>query len=182
MDSPLKKTASWIQTFVIGHNLCPFAARPFQEERIRYVLVEGTKLEQLVETTFTECLLLNEKESTEIETTIIVHPKLLEDFGDYMDVLAQMQEDLEQLNVAGILQLATFHPAYQFEGTQADDPENFTNRSPFPMIHILREDSVEKAIDLHPDTAKIPMENIEKMNRIGKESLIKQRNEIIGTP
>jgi len=179
MDIYLEKTASWIKEFVIGHHLCPFAARPFQDKHIRYVLVEGTDIETLVETTFRECLFLKESPSEDVETTVIVHPKILEDFTDYIDTVAQMQEDLEQLDLDGIIQLATFHPEYQFEGTGLDDPENFTNRSPYPMIHLLREESVEKAIALHPDTAQIPEQNIMKMNQIGKERLTKQRNEII---
>lgn len=180
MSSVLQHTKTWVQSFVIGYGLCPFAMRPFQEDRIRYVLVEGSRVEELVEMTFKECLKLQNTTSEVLETTIIVHPNLLTDFLDYISIVEQMQEDLEQLNLDGIIQLATFHPAYQFAETEVDAPENFTNRSPYPMIHLLRAESVERAIAAHPDTAQIPVENIKMMNRIGHEQLIKQNNEIIG--
>lgn len=176
----INQTKSWIEQFVIGYNLCPFAAEPFHQDLIKYVLVEGRDLEQLVETAFQECITLRNTDSSEVETTILIHPELLTDFEEYLGVLEQMQDDLEKLDLEGVVQLATFHPDYQFADTQKDDPENFTNRSPYPMIHILREDSLEKVINLHPNTENIPQENIKTMNRIGREELIRKRNEIIG--
>ncbi len=180
MNEQLKKTANWIDAFVIGYNLCPFAAKPFNEGKIKYVLEDTKDLGVLVEKTFLECVELQNIDPKIIETTVIVHPNILTDFHEYISVLVQMQEDLEKLELDGIIQLATFHPDYQFEDTDINDPENFTNRSPFPMIHILRENSVEKAIASHPNTEKIPHENIKTMNAIGAETLISKRNEIIG--
>ncbi len=180
MDHYQTKTKEWIQQFVIGYNLCPFAAQPFHQDLIKYVVLRSKKLEDLVVSTFEECIKLYESEATEIETTLIIHPNVLLDFNDYNEVVGQMQEDLEALNFDGVVQLASFHPAYQFDGTNADDPENFTNRSPYPMIHILRENSVEKAIALHPDIENIPAENIKTMQTIGIKDLTKKRNEIIG--
>jgi uncharacterized protein len=176
----INQTKSWIEQFVIGYNLCPFAAQPFNQDRIKYVLVEGKDLEELVETTFQECLSLQKTDASEIETSILIHPEILTDFEEYLGVLEQMQDDLEKLDLEGVIQLATFHPDYQFAETRPEDAENFTNRSPYPMIHILREDSLEKVINLHPNTENIPQENIKTMNRIGTEELIRKRNEIIG--
>lgn len=179
MSPFIHQTKQWISQFVIGYNLCPFAGPVFQKDQIRYVLVEGQAEEMLVNKTFRECLELLERDPAEVETVIIIHPEILTDFLDYLDVVGQMQEDLDRLGLAGVLQLATFHPDYQFAGTEPEDPENYTNRSPYPMIHILRENSVEKAINLHPDTKKIPQINIATMNKIGKEELKNRRNEII---
>lgn len=176
----ISQTKSWIEQFVIGYNLCPFAVQPFQQDRIKYVLVEGEDIEGLVETVFRECVLLQDADPLKVETTILIHPGLLTDFEEYLAVVGQMQDDLEKLSLEGVVQLATFHPDYQFEGTRPEDPENFTNRSLYPMIHILREESVEKAINLYPDTEKIPQENIRTMNRIGRAELTRKRNEIIG--
>lgn len=176
----ISQTKSWIEQFVIGYNLCPFAAQPFHQDRIKYVLVGGEEVEPLVETVFQECIHLQDTDPMEVETTILIHPGILTDFEDYLAVLGQMQDDLEELQLEGVVQLATFHPDYQFAGTNQNDPENFTNRSPYPMIHILREESVEKAINSHSDTENIPLENIKTMNGIGREALILKRNEIIG--
>lgn len=179
MNKYINQTTSWIKTFVIGYNLCPFAAKPFNENRIKYVLVENGELEDLVERTFQECIALQNADPKLVETTLIIHPNVLSDFQEYIDVVEQMQEDLVKLNLEGDIQFASFHPQYQFAETNFDDPENFTNRSPVQMIHLLRGDSVEKAINLYPDTDKIPFNNIEKMNEIGVEILTKKRNDII---
>jgi len=177
----ITQTKSWIKQFVIAHNLCPFAGQPFAEELIKYVLIESEDIEVLVETTFLECIALKNISPSEIETTLIIHPNLLNDFDAYLGLVEQLQEDLHKLELEGIVQIASFHPEYQFDGTQLNDAENFTNRSPYPMIHILRENSVEKAINLHPNAEAIPSKNIETMNRLGRAELIRMRNEIIRT-
>ena len=180
MNQYLHHTTAWIKDFVIQYQLCPFAAQPFQEDRIKYVLFEGSDVEALVEKTFLEALQLKEIDPKEVETTLIIHPIALIDFEDYISTVEQMQEDLEKIGLEGVVQLASFHPDYQFAETQRDDPENFTNRSPYPMIHLLREESVEKVITLYPDTENIPVENIKTMNKLGRVQLIHKRNEIIG--
>lgn len=178
--SVLHQTQAWIEKFIIAYNLCPFAKVPFEKDQIRYVIIEGNNLENIIVQTFTECNFLLDTAPELVETSLIILPDALNDFYDYINVLNQMQDDLETLGLNGQVQFASFHPQYQFAGTDPDAPENFTNRSPFPMIHILRENSVQKAINLHPDTLEIPSKNIEVMNKIGIKGLNNLRNEIIG--
>lgn len=153
----------WLETIVIGLNLCPFAGHPFRNGRIRIVVSEAaTDIDLLTELQL-ELTRLNETPARDLETTLIAIPKMLADFADYNDFLDQVDALLDQYEWTGEFQVASFHPDYQFDGTLPTDAENFTNRSPMPLLHILREDSVEAAIDAHPDPDGIPAENIRKM-------------------
>jgi len=169
----IKKTKLWVEQFVIGLNLCPFANHPFVNNSIRYKLEETEDLEKLVETLIEELFFLQKKSNEAIETTLIIHPNILNDFLDYNDFQGVVEAVLENHNLVGVFQVATFHPDYQFAGEDKDSPTNFVTRSPFPMLHILREDSVEKAIHLHSDTELIPEENINKMNELGIDGIQK---------
>ncbi len=169
-------TRRWVEEFVIALNLCPFAHKPAMEGRIRYVLFEGDDPRLLGEKLAEELLLLGKVDVSEWETTLLIHPNALKDFSEYNEYLDVWQELLEGLELEGTLQIASFHPEYQFFGTRAGDPENYTNRSPFPMLHLIREASVSKAVDLYPGIEEIPERNIARLNELGLEGILKQFN------
>ena len=179
MNNYITQTKTWIKEFVIGYNLCPFAAKPFNEDRIKYVLLEDNNIEQLLEQTVLESMDLKAGDSSDFETTILIHPNVLVDFSEYIEVLENLQSNLKMFGLDGIIQLATFHPNYQFAGTEATAAQNFTNRSPYPMIHIIKEESVEKARASYPNIHQIPQTNIATMNRIGALELLKKYQVII---
>jgi hypothetical protein len=166
----------WVDSVVIGLNLCPFAARPLREGRLRVCVSEAaTELELLTELQL-ELRKLDETPAAELETTLIAIPGMLADFADYNDFLDRADALLEQFEWDGEFQVASFHPHYQFAGTQPDDAENLTNRAPWPLLHLLREDSVEAALDSHPDADAIPQDNIRRMQGLSAE----QRRQLFG--
>jgi len=169
-------TREWVQQFVIGLNLCPFAAKPALEGRIRYVLFEGNQPRELGERLGQELLYLQGTSPEVAETTLLVHPHTLLDFEEYNDYLEVWDTLLVGLELEGEIQVASFHPQYQFAGTHPEDPENYTNRSPFPMLHLIREASVSRAVDLYPDIDEIPERNIARLNALGKEGIFQQFN------
>lgn len=174
----IQHTKNWIETVVIGLNLCPFAGKPFREDKIRYVLQATPDLTHLMDKVVIEATTLANDQTNDIETTLIIHPDLLNDFYDYLDFVDYVNESLEGLGLEGVIQVASFHPDYQFEGTQASDPENYTNRSPYPMVHLIKEASVSKAVDTYPDIESIPDNNIQTMNDLGIEGIQDLLNKI----
>ena len=156
----------WLETIVIGLNLCPFAARPFRAGQVRIRVSDCTDELELLTELQLELAHLDQTPASEVETTIIAMPRMLADFLEYNDFLEKVDELLEHFEWSGEYQVASFHPKYQFAGTKADDVENFTNRSPYPLLHILREDSVEAAIDGHPDAEGIPQGNIQRLRAL----------------
>jgi len=173
MENYLEKTKIWVERFVIGLNLCPFAKKPFSQGKIRFILEETTDLEQLAATFVKECLFLHRTKTESVETTLLVHPYILTNFYDYLDFISVAEALLEQLELEGVIQVASFHPDYQFEGTTSDAPENYTNRSPYPMLHLIREDSIANALAHWENPEEIPQINIEKMNELGVEGIKK---------
>jgi len=166
----------WLDSVVIGLNLCPFAGKPLREGRVRICISEAAdELGLLTELQF-ELQKLDEAAPAQLETTIIVIPQLLGDFADYNDFLDQVDALLEQFEWTGDYQVASFHPLYQFAGTMPQDTENLTNRAPYPLLHLLREDSVEAALDSHPDPDRIPEDNIRRMRELSAE----QRRQLFG--
>lgn len=169
----IKVTKNWIESLVINLNLCPFAKLPFNKNTIRYVVEENEHTASLRRTFLSELLKINETPAEKVETTLIIHPNCLRDFYDYLDFLEEANQLIDTSGMSGIIQVASFHPDYQFGGTQKNDVENYTNRSPFPMLHLLREDSIEKALAHYPNPAFIPERNIETMNNLGLEGIKK---------
>src|SRR6056297_4261470 len=165
----VEATRIWLEKAVIGLNLCPFAGVPWRQGRVRMQVSEATSLQQLAEDLADELLALNKTDPAERETTLLIHPHVLGDFLDYNDFLDIADGLLEQLELDGILQLASFHPDYQFADSQPDDPANCTNRSPYPMLHLLREASIEQATANHPAPETIYERNIETMRELGVE-------------
>lgn len=159
----------WVETFVVGMNLCPFAKRELVKKRVRFVTTAATTAEQLLQVLQTEFELLNADPS--VETTLLIHPAVLQDFYDFNDFLGCADSLLVDMELEGIYQLASFHPDYQFGGTRPGDAENYTNRAPYPVLHLLREESLERVIADYPDVDDIPERNIALMNRLGQDKL-----------
>ncbi len=154
----IAQTSQWINSVVIGCNFCPFAAKAMLRKSIRYVVLSDATLKSALSAVEEELRYLDE--SPDIETTLLIFPGQFPDFIDYLD-LVEMAEDLSiELDYEGIYQLASFHPAYCFAGATDDDPANYTNRSPYPMLHLLREDSITKAVRHFMDPEGIPERNI----------------------
>jgi hypothetical protein len=163
----LAETRAWVERAVIGLNLCPFARAVEAKGRIRYVHCESSDPEALLERLREEMRRLATADPATHETTLIVHPHVLQDFLDYNDFLDRAEDALDALGYAGTLQIASFHPRYQFAGTAADDPGNATNRSPYPTLHLLREEGVARAAEAFPEAEAIYERNIETMERLG---------------
>lgn len=159
----------WLESVVIELNLCPFAKHELANDRVRFAVTDAASEEGLLMALESELELLQRDAS--IETTLLIHPAVLEDFYDYNEFLNFADGLLVQMKLEGVFQIASFHPNYQFGGTDPDDLENYTNRSPHPILHIIREDSLGKVIAEHPDTGQIPSRNIAKMNSLGRSKL-----------
>ena len=166
---PIETTRRWLERAVIGLNLCPFAKAVHARGQVRYVLSAADTPAMLLEALGAELLRLRDTPAGEIDTTLLVHPDVLGDFHDYNDFLGEADELVATLGLEGVLQVASFHPQYQFAGSGPDDIENFTNRSPYPTLHLLREDSVSRTVDACPDPDAIVDRNIETLRRLGRE-------------
>jgi hypothetical protein len=160
-------TRLWLEKAVIGLNLCPFAKAVYIREQIRYVVSDAESPEALIADLMAELRHLEAADPEKVETTLIIHPRVLTDFLDYNDFLEIAERVVDDLGLTGEIQVASFHPQYQFEGTGPDDIENYTSRSPYPMLHLLREASVERAVESIPDPAEIYEANIATMRRLG---------------
>ncbi len=165
----IANTQRWIERAVIGLNLCPFAKAVHVKKQMRYVVSSATTPEALLQHLINELELLAETSAEKIDTTLLIHPGVLGDFLDYNDFLEVADEILEELDLAGELQIASMHPQYQFADTQPDNIENYTNRSPYPTLHLLREASVDKAVAAFPEADQIFEKNIETMKKLGHE-------------
>jgi hypothetical protein len=159
----------WLDEVVIGLNLCPFAAKPRREKRVRIAISHATDEEALLNDLQAELERLSDTPVEELETTLLAIPDMLENFEDYNDFLDAVDLWVEQFGWEGELQVASFHPQYQFADTEADEPGNLTNRSPWPMLHIIREESLEQAVDHYPDVEGIPERNIKRMEALSKD-------------
>jgi len=163
----LSETQTWLEKAVIGLNLCPFAKAVHVKKQIRYVVSEATNTVDLHASLLSELEFLLSADPVEVETTLLIHPLVLNDFLDFNDFLDVADALLVELNADGLLQIASFHPNYQFFGTKSEDIENYTNRAPYPTLHLLRETSIERAVDSYPDTDEIVEKNIETLRLLG---------------
>ena len=168
-QDPIAATQRWLERAVIGLNLCPFAKAVHVKGQVRFVLCEATEPDALRETLAAELLLLRDIPADEIDTTLIVHPHVLRTFLDYNDFLDEADALVAALDLEGVLQVASFHPQYQFAGTAPGDVGNFTNRSPYPTLHLLREDSVARAVEAFPDPEVIVERNVETLRTLGAD-------------
>lgn len=168
----LNEVNQWLDKVVIGLNLCPFASRPYQQKQIRFTISQCNTDACLLEELQNELKLLAETKAEKIETTLLIVPNMLQDFYDYNDFLDYVDGLIADNEWEGIFQVATFHPDYQFGGTQPEDAENLTNRAPYPILHLLREASLEKAIEHYPNPELIPEHNIETVNNLTLEQKV----------
>ncbi len=154
----------WIEKAVIGLNLCPFAKSVYQQNEIRFIVSKSEQVDRLMLELYQQCQYLIETPG--IETTLLIIPYQLKDFGEFNQILDQVDMLIEAYEWGGVFQIASFHPKYQFHNTNIEDRENWTNRSPLPILQILRETGVERALSGHPDPHRIPEKNIRKLTEM----------------
>ena len=169
MSSPKEQVQRWVREAVIGLGLCPFAAAVYDEHRLRVVVSKASGPEEAVRDALEEAQHLLENDA--VATTLVVFEAALDDFMAFLDAVVDLEALLSKAGADGTLQVATFHPDYRFDGTGEDDVENYTNRAPYPIFHLLRESNVSQAIHDHPDPEGIPARNIETMRSLGKVEL-----------
>ncbi len=165
----ISETKKWLETIVIAHNICPFAERVFKNGSIHFEVETSTDIETCLENLITECERLDEDET--IETTLLIYANAFADFDEYLDFLEVAQALLEAQDYEGIYQLASFHPNYCFDGSLENDAANYTNRSPYPMLHLLRESSLEHALANYPNPEIIPENNIKLTRKLGLDKM-----------
>jgi hypothetical protein len=166
-DQIIAATERWLEKAVIGLNLCPFAKAVHVKKQVRYVVSNATTPEALLETLMDELQNLSDGDPEKIDTTLLIHPFVLNDFLDYNEFLDVADAALEDMELDGELQVASFHPQYQFADTHIDDISNYSNRSPYPILHLLREDSIERAVEAFPEASEIFDKNIETLEKLG---------------
>ena len=166
-DEIIAATRRWLERSVIGLNLCPFAESVYHGDRVRFRVSEQRSASALLEEFSSEIADLNAADPARCETTLLIHPWVLADFIEYNDFLEVCEAAILEQGLEGVLQVASFHPQYQFAGTKSEDIENYTNRSPYPMLHLLREASIERAIAAVPDTDEIYRRNMRTLRDLG---------------
>jgi len=160
-------TREWIEKAVIGLNLCPFAKSVYVKNQVRIVVSDARHIDAFLEDLDRELDYLAEVDPEETDTTLLIHPTLFPDFLDFNDVHQIADEAVVEHELDGVIQIASFHPEFQFEGTEPDDITNYTNRAPFPTLHLIREDSLDKAVEAFPEAETIYERNIETMKKLG---------------
>lgn len=165
----ISTTQQWLTSYVIAYNICPFARRVHETHAIHYRVCEQADLEQALQSLMEECFEL--EANPEIATSLVIYPLGFDDFEDYLDLLEIAERLLSDRGYDGIFQLASFHPNYCFDDSEQQDPANYTNRSPYPMLHVIREDSLSQALASYPEPEKIPERNIQLNRELGLEVL-----------
>ena len=160
-------TQAWVEKAVIGLNLCPFAKAVQIKGQVRYVVSAATTVEELLYDLAAELNHLHDTPPEETDTTLLIHPQVLTDFLDYNDFLDAADGLVEEIGLEGEIQVASFHPDYQFDGTERDDITNYSNRSPYPTLHLLREDSIDRAVEAFPEAEAIFETNMATLEKLG---------------
>ena len=168
-DTVIAQTRTWLEEAVIGLNLCPFAKAVHVKGQVRYVVSEATDVEALQQALAEQLQDLAAADPAQVDTTLLIHPNVLQDFEDFNQFLGLAEEMVEALGLDGVLQVASFHPQFQFAGTSPDDVSNATNRAPYPTLHLLREESIDRAVEAFPEAETIYEANIETLQRLGPE-------------
>ncbi|WP_096699697.1 DUF1415 domain-containing protein [Polaromonas sp. AER18D-145] len=166
-DEVLTQTRQWLEKAVIGLNLCPFAKAVYVKSQVRLVVSHARHADDLLEELDKELDLLVATPAEQIDTTLLIHPTLFENFLDFNDFLEIAEGVVDEHGLEGVVQLASFHPKFQFDGTEPDDIGNYTNRAPFAILHLLREDSVERAVEAFPEADAIFDVNIQTLEKLG---------------
>lgn len=165
----IQEVQQWLTDVVVGLNLCPFARKPMRAGQVLFKVSAATEDKTLMADLLTELQRLDSNPDHELLTTLLIIPEHLNDFADYNQFLELAEWLLERNNYTGTYQLASFHPDYQFANTAPEDPENLTNRAPYPILHLLREENLEKMIDLYPDPESIPENNIRRVQSLTQD-------------
>ncbi len=168
-DEVVAATRRWLKRAVIGLNLCPFAKTVHVKQQIRYAVTASTTADELLVELEHELELLVQTDVAEIDTTLLIHPQAMTDFIDYHFFLGEADALLRRMELDGVIQIASLHPHYEFAGSDSDDIDNYTNRSPYPTLHLLREASIDRAVAAFPDASEIFERNIETLRRLGHE-------------
>jgi len=166
-EQVLQRTRHWLEAAVIGLNLCPFAKAVYVKNQVRLVVSHARHADDLLEELDRELDLLVATSAKDIDTTLLIHTSLFDDFLDFNDFLEVAEDVVDEHELQGVIQLASFHPRFQFEGTEPDDISNYTNRAPFAMLHLLREESVERAVEAFPQAEAIFEQNILTLQKLG---------------
>ncbi|WP_288129543.1 DUF1415 domain-containing protein [Microbulbifer sp.] len=168
-DPVIEQVERWLQDVVVGLNLCPFARKPMRAGQIRFVVSEATNDAVLLEELLDEFQVLDRTPLEEVETSLLILPTHLRDFHDYNFFLQEAEWLLKRQGYEGVYQIASFHPHYQFADTDPDDAENLTNRAPYPILHLLREESLERGLQNYPDPDSIPHDNILRVESLSDD-------------
>lgn len=168
-DAVIQDMRKWLEEAVIGLNLCPFARSVYLNNQVRFVVSNARHLDGFLEELDRELDFLAAADPKEIDTTLLIHPTLLPDFLDFNEVVGIAEEAVVEHELEGVIQVASFHPQFQFDGTEPDDIGNYTNRAPYPTLHLIREESLERAVASHPDPDSIYERNIETLQKLGHE-------------
>ncbi len=166
-DQAIASTRRWLERIVIGLSLCPFAAAPFNKNRILYVVDDADTLDAIYEAFLETLYTLFTSDPQDNETALLILPRGLTAFDDYLEALGLVEDAITEAGLDGMVQVASFHPEYRFADAPADDPANYTNRSPYPMFHLIREDGLTAALESLPHPERIPQENIERLRALG---------------
>jgi hypothetical protein len=168
-DAIIAATRRWVERVVIGLNLCPFAKAVFVKEQIRYVVSGARTPEALLEELMDELQDLADGDPEQVDTTLLIHPWVLNDFLDFNEFLDVADAAVEDMQLDGEIQVASFHPDYQFADTDPNDISNYTNRAPYPTLQLLREASIDRAVEAFPEASEIFEKNIETMEKLGHD-------------
>ena len=172
IENAIELTRLWVENMVVGLNLCPFAAPEINRDSVRYAVVDEQPMEDSLRGFLEEVLLIQENLEEKISTTLVIFPMGWDDFENFLELLMLSEDCMEKSGLEGLFQLASFHPQYCFEGVEVDDITNWTNRAPFPVLHIIREGQMSRVLSSYKKADEIPERNIELMESLGREGLI----------
>lgn len=167
MSNTISATKHWLERLVIGHNLCPFAAKPFHDRTIHYDACSDTDTDAIFKSFLLHLAQFDQSREDMVETSLLIFDKGLSEFKSYLDMLALAENAIYESGLEGVYQIASFHPDYIFEGSDEDDPANYSNRSPYPMFHLLREESMEAILEDVAKPQNIPERNIKYLRTLG---------------
>ena len=171
---------AWLEQFVVGLNLCPFAAPLVSSDRLRIKICDATDIDTIMQSFLSELDLIQSTLESDIATTLLVIPNALKDFEEYLDVIDLAEELLSEVGLEGVIQLASFHPHYQFAEEPAESASHFSNRSPYPLIHFLREDMMASALQNFTNPEQIPARNVEALQEIGRNAIEQRWQQLLG--
>ncbi|WP_068545549.1 DUF1415 domain-containing protein [Thalassotalea crassostreae] len=166
----INQCKAWIEDLIIGLNFCPFAKKEFVQNTIAYPIFRNVDIESALESVINQCQTLDQ--NNDIETALLIYPEQFRYFDDYLDFLSMAEQLIIEQGYEGVYQIASFHPDYYFADVDPSDVSNYTNRAPFPILHLIREASMERVIAVHPDVEGIPQRNMSLCEQKGEKYFI----------